>query len=86
MLYVEIINTWINKVVLPYTKKLNRNRKFLLVWGRAREHLNEDSNIAFRNNNIDVILIPAGMTRIMQPLDISLNKSFKDLLREIYVQ
>ena len=45
---LELINTWINKVVLPYTKKFDGNRKFLLVWLRAKTDLNEETNKFFQ--------------------------------------
>jgi hypothetical protein len=31
-----------------------------------------------------LILVPAGRTRILQPLDVSINKPFKDFLRKNY--
>lgn len=73
---IEIINTWINKVVLPYAKKFDGNRQFLLVWDRAKTYLNEETNKLFQNNNINIVLIPAGMTRILQPLDVATIQRF----------
>jgi len=37
----------------------------------------------FRNNNITPSLIPAGCTSLVQPLDVSINKPFKELMRDL---
>ena len=34
------------------------------------------------NENTDLAIIPGGLTSIVQPLDVCLNKPFKDRLRE----
>lgn len=37
-------------------------------------------------NDTEIKFIPSGMARILQPLEVVINKSFKDLLRKKYVE
>jgi hypothetical protein len=37
------------------------------------------------SENTELVKIPSGMTRQLQPLDISINKPFKHLVRKHYV-
>jgi len=37
----------------------------------------------FRNNNITPFVIPAGCTSLVQRLDLSINKPFKELMRDL---
>ena len=50
-------------------------RKFLLVWDRFSAHLTEGVTKAVNATNTDIAVIPGGLT-------VSLNKSFKDGMRE----
>lgn len=39
----------------------------------------------FKGGNRDITLIPGGLTRYYQPLDVSINKPFKNALSERYI-
>ena len=40
--------------------------------------MSDNSLELLKNNNINYILIPSGMTSLLQPMNLSINKSFKD--------
>lgn len=57
-------------------------RRSLLVWDAFRAHLAEPVKRALCQTNTDVIVIPDGLTSVLQPLDVCLSKPFKDRVRE----
>ena len=40
---IEIINDWIKSIIIPYARNKCNNKKILLIWDRAKTHLNEDT-------------------------------------------
>ena len=69
----EGMKTWIKKV-------WRSRRRSLLVCDAFEAHVTERVKTARENTNLAVI--PGGLTSILQPLDISLNKPFKDGVRK----
>ena len=53
---------------------------------RARSHFSNEISDIFEKNNSKFILIPPGMTRFVQPLDVCINKPFKDAMRKAYTE
>ena len=45
-------------------------------------HKTEQVKRSFKNENTDLAVIPGGLTSVLQPLDVSLNKPFKDRVRQ----
>ena len=72
---------WIQKVWSSRPGGLLR-KKSLLVWDSFRAHLADPVKRALRQTNTDVAVIPGGLSSILQPLDVCLNKPFKDCMRE----
>ena len=74
--------TWFKSVILPFTK----DRCSLLVINSFSAH----ENIEFLNlaaaHNVDVAIIPGGCTSKIQPLDVSLNKPFKSVLKQQWIE
>lgn len=64
---------------IPY--EIQIAEKCLLVLDKASVHVSEESISFLDKNNISYILIPPGMTPECQPLDISVNKLFKDSVK-----
>ena len=58
-----------------------RNKKSLLVWDQFSAHLTPKVDCRVRSLNNDDAVIPGGLTAILQPLDVSMNKPFKTGLR-----
>ena len=56
-------------------------RKRLLVWDSCRAHLTSSVREALQDRQIDVAVIPGGLTPILQPLDVVLNRPFKMAMR-----
>jgi len=74
---------WVKEVILPYVKK----ERCLLVFDSFRAQTSKmfEKEI-LKHDNIDIAIIPGGYTGILQPLDISINRSFKSDLRSTYMQ
>ena len=72
---------WIAKVWRSRPGGLKRE-KSLLVWDMFRSHRVDSVIKSVRLSNTDVAVIPGGLTSVLQPLYVSLNKPFKDRLRE----
>ncbi|GBC16278.1 pogo transposable element with KRAB domain [Rhizophagus irregularis DAOM 181602=DAOM 197198] len=54
----------------------------MMVYDSFRGHLEESVKTKFKQHNFHLAVIPAGLTSVCQPLDVSINKPFKDNLRK----
>ena len=78
----SLTNVWVQKILCQYTKKQHA----LLVWDTFSGHMMTDVAEMLRKNNITVIVIPGGCTSKIQPIDVCLNKSFKNHCRRYWVE
>ena len=53
----------------------------MLVLDAFSCHKTDDTKVLLRWTNTDLVIIPGRMTSLLQPLDVSINKPFKDWLR-----
>ncbi len=79
-------NAWMDaNLMIKYIDYFNSNRSrapTMLVYDSFRGHLEESVKKKFHDSNIDLAVIPGGLTSICQPLDVAINKPFKDNLRK----
>ena len=68
------------KIFLSLIKNLYVKNAFLCI-NKASSHSSDDSLEILYNMNINYLLIPSDMTSILQPMDLSVNKVFKDNIR-----
>ena len=60
------------------------HQRALLVWDSFRGHLTDAVKDLLARRNVDVAVIPGGLTSNLQPLDKCINKPFKAKLRMLY--
>ena len=77
----ELTKVWIQHVLHQYTK----TKHALLVWDTFSGHMTEDVSEELRRKNITVAVIPGGCTSKIQPLDVCINKPFKNSCRSKWV-
>lgn len=65
---------------------IKSTNKTLSVLDRVRSHFSNEISDIFEKNNAKFILIPTGRTRFVQPLDVCINKPFKDAIRKAYTE
>ena len=58
------------------------NTQSLFVWDSFSAHLTDTVKQQLHENKTATAVIPGGLTSLVQPLDVCLNKPFKDRLRE----
>ena len=58
--------------------------KACLVYDMFKAHLVEPVKKRLKDINTDVAIIPGGLTNQLQPLDVSLNKPFKEKVRSLW--
>ena len=70
---------------IDYLGNENNNRSrtpMLMVYDSFKGHLKDSVKGKFKENGYDLAVIPGGLTSICQPLDVAINKPFKDNLRK----
>ena len=60
----------------------NKSDTHLLIIDNLKSHISYDILITAKQNNIELLALPANCTHIIQPLDINLFKTFKSTLRD----
>ena len=75
----ELTADWIDRVWsnFAYTKRM-------LVWDSLQCHISDDAKDRLKRRNTVMSVIPGECTKILQPLDVSINKLFKEYFREKY--
>lgn len=81
----EQMKVWIEKAWRRPLGGLGR-RNSLLVYDAFEAHVTDTVKAAFKRENTDLAVIPGGLTSILQPLDVSLNKLFKDGVRKRWME
>ena len=78
-----------SKLMKQYIDYLNNEKNnngsgtpMLMVYDSFRGHLEESVKKKFKEYNYDLAVISGGLTSICQPLDVAINKPFKDNLRK----
>lgn len=78
----EGLKVWVKKVWAARPGGLSGTRS-LLVWDSFSAHLVPSIRKLLASHNTDIVVIPGGLTSIIQPLDVCLNKPFKDSERKV---
>ena len=58
------------------------SKRSMLVWDMFRAHVTDTCKKTTSEIRTDMVVIPGGLTSVLQPLDVCLNKPFKDRLRK----
>ena len=80
---IDIIKIWIEKIYIEYFKDKNLNES-LLIWDHGTMHNVISIQKLICDKKINYVFIPKGLTTILQPLDVSTNKVFKEWIRRNY--
>ena len=78
---------FISEIILPHlqkerTKIAREDQKALLIFDVFRGQTTDKVLNLLKDNNILVTKVPANMTHIFQPLDLTVNKAAKDFTRD----
>ena len=79
----EILQEWVMEV---WQKRQNPELdpcKSLLILDSARSHLTQASKDTIQQVS-KLAVIPGGLTKHLQPLDVAVNKPFKDRLKKVW--
>ena len=71
----------VRKSFFKHFPKADKKARKLLILDRATTHYEKNLVNLFDEHNSSYILIPPGLTRFIQPLDISINGSLKKDLK-----
>ena len=79
------INFWLEKVWNQRPGAVFQKRS-MLVWGMFAAHLKDNVKSKAAKMQTDLCVIPGGLTFQLQPLDVCLNKPFKDRMRQLWTE
>jgi hypothetical protein len=74
---LEFMKDWLAKLIKRMAEVLLRKSGMLLVLDVFNGHLTQETKAPIRAINMDLVVIPQGMTPHLQILDFLVNKSLK---------
>jgi hypothetical protein len=69
---------------LAWIKKQFGRLRILLIWDRASQHFSNLTEACAANLGIRLVYIPEGLTSLIQPADIAMNRPIKAAMRRMY--
>ena len=84
----ETVKLYIEKVIVPYIErkkqelKLPSSQRALCIIDGFKAHCTSDVIKLLDHHGIDIVYVPANCTGELQPLDLSVNKSVKDIIKQ----
>lgn len=78
----QLMLEWIDLCLRPHTDR----RPSMLVLDSFRGHLTSEVSEAMKKTNTIPAVIPGGCTPLLQPLDVSINKPFKDQAKKLWCE
>ncbi len=82
----DLMLKWIDGVWNKSCQFNQPGAESLLVMDSFSAHLTDDVKEKLESNKVHTIIVPGGCTSVLQPLDVSLNKPFKAILRRLWQQ
>ncbi len=79
----ELMLDWL-KTVWDKRPGVLRRPRSMLVLDSFKGHLVDSVEESLKGKKSDMVVIPGGMTSQLQPLDVSVNKPFKDYVKDEY--
>ena len=81
----DLTREWLHRV---WNKRPGASicKRSMLVWDSFRAHLTQENKDAAENIKTDLNVIPGGLTSILSPLDVAINKPFKDRMKEQWAE
>jgi hypothetical protein len=76
--------TWL-KIVWSHRPESFLNQPLMLVLDAFKGHLTDSVRDQLCKMKTELVVIPGGMTSVLQPMDVSINKHFKDRMRQQYL-
>ncbi|GFV35830.1 pogo transposable element with KRAB domain [Trichonephila clavipes] len=87
-------NGWMNEqIMLSWLQTIWRKRKnsffrpkAFLIMDSMKSHASENVKNALKSASAKIAIIPGGLTKKLQPLDVGINRSFKSKVRKLWEQ
>jgi hypothetical protein len=76
----KIMVDYIQRVLIPHFSQKQESK--LLIMDSFSGHLTDEVKSALNAHNFDVAIVPGGCTKYLQPLDLTVNRSFKAKLKK----
>lgn len=80
----DMMSAWLTKCYIKRPDIFFKTRSALLVIDSRRAHTTPQSKDKIEAFNAILVMIPGGLTKILQPLDISMNQSVKAVLCRLW--
>jgi len=79
-----LVEVWLEEIWLKHLKEISQELGYdnsLLTFDAFSAHKTDDVQSKLVENKSDILMIPTGCTSKCQPMDICINKLFKEVLR-----
>ena len=73
------------KIVWGRRPRAFLNQPSMRVLDAFKGHLTDSVKNQLRKMNTELVVMPGGITSVLQPMDVSINKPFKDRFRQQYL-
>ncbi|GFX40319.1 pogo transposable element with KRAB domain [Trichonephila clavipes] len=81
----QIMLSWLQTIWRKRKNSLFRPKAFLIM-DSMKSHVSENVRNALKSASAKIAIIPGGLTKKLQPLDVGINRTFKSKVRKLWEQ